>query len=55
MANQNRKAAGDAIGASLKVGDVSRGLAQSSFHGFELRPDLALVHALGAAPCLTCK
>jgi hypothetical protein len=52
LANQNHKAAGGAMDASLKVGDVSRGLAQSSFHGFELRPDLALVHALEAAPCL---
>jgi hypothetical protein len=55
MANQNRKAAGGAIDASLKVGDVSRGLAQSGFHGFEFRPDLALVHALEAAPCLSRK
>ena len=52
MANQNRKAAGGTIDASLKVGDVSRGLAQSGFHGFEFGPDLVLVHALEAAPCL---
>jgi len=54
MQNYNQ-AAGGAIDASLKVGDVSRGLAQSGFHGFKLGPDLALVHALEAAPCLSRK
>ena len=51
MQNHN-EAAGGAIDASLKVDNVSRGLAQSGFHGFELGPDLVLVHALEAAPCL---